>query len=177
LELGAATAACEMAQLNLLVWNKGKGGQGSFYRSAHELIGVFKHGTEKHINNVMMGKHGRNRTNVLTYPGVTSFGKGRTKALEIHPTVKPVALIADLILDSSGTGDVIFDPFGGSGTALIAAEKMDRIACLIEISPKFVDTSIRRFEAAFGQRAIHEATGKTFAEIARDRAPAAEGAQ
>jgi DNA modification methylase len=173
-ELALATEACDLSQLNLLVWNKGKGGQGAFYRSAHEMIGVFKSGSEKHVNNVMMGKHGRYRTNVLTYPGVTSFGKGRAKALEMHPTVKPVALIADLILDSSAPHDVIFDPFGGSGTTLIAAEKMDRTACLIEIAPEFVDASIRRFEKISDQPAIHEATGRTFTEITRDRADKGE---
>lgn len=122
-DLVAASERCALEQLNLLVWAKTNAGMGSFYRSAHELIGVFKHGSGKHINNVELGRHGRNRTNVLHYPGVNTFTKGRMKALELHPTLKPVALIADLILDASALGELILDPFGGSGTTLIAAEK------------------------------------------------------
>ncbi|MFW2830812.1 hypothetical protein [Sphingomonas sp. ID0503] len=95
-ELLGAAASCDLAYLNLLVWAKDNAGQGALYRSAHELIGVFRHGNAPHRNNIMLGKNGRNRTNVLHYPGMTSFGRGRTRSLELHPTVKPVAMIADL---------------------------------------------------------------------------------
>lgn len=168
-ELLEAAADQELGYLNLLVWAKTNAGMGSFYRSAHEMIGLFKHGSGKHINNVELGRHGRSRTNVLHYPGVNTFTKGRAKALELHPTVKPVALIADLILDSSAPGDFILDSFGGSGTTLIAAEKMDRVAGLVELDPRYVDTAIRRWQELTGQQAVLSATGEAFEEVARSR--------
>lgn len=168
-ELIEASERAKLDYLNLLVWAKTNAGMGSFYRSAHEMIGVFKHGAAPHRNNVELGRHGRYRTNVLHYPGANTFARRRKKALELHPTVKPVALIADLILDSSGPGDVILDPFGGSGTTLIAAEKTNRRACLVEIDPAYVDAAIRRFEAATGISAILEDTGQTFTELAAER--------
>lgn len=124
-ELTAAAESQALEQLNLLVWAKTNAGMGSFYRSAHEMIGVLEHGHAAHINNVELGHHGRNRTNVIHMPGVNTFGKGRAKALELHPTVKPVGLIADLILDGSRPGETILDSRAGSGTTLIAAEKTD----------------------------------------------------
>ncbi len=168
-QLLAAAEQSELGYLNLLVWAKTNAGMGSFYRSAHELIGVFKSGRAPHRNNVELGRHGRYRTNVLHYPGMNTFSKGRNKALESHPTVKPVALMADLILDSSAPDEVILDPFGGSGTTLIAAEKTDRKACLVEIDPGYVDVIVRRFEAATGQTATLEETGQTFAEVESER--------
>lgn len=168
-ELIAASEAAELSFLNLLVWAKTNAGMGSFYRSAHELVGVFKHGDAPHVNAVELGRHGRNRTNVLSYPGVNTFSKGRSKALQLHPTVKPAALMADLILDSSAEGDVILDPFGGSGTTLIAAERTSRTACLVEIDPRYVDVIVKRFEAATGEIGIHAETGEPFAEFARRR--------
>ena len=168
-DLICAAARCDLAYLNLLVWAKTNAGMGSHYRSAHELIGLFKHGEGKHTNTVQLGQHGRNRTNVLHYPGVNTFAKGREAALKLHPTVKPVALIADLILDSSAPGELILDPFGGSGSTLIAAEKTDRTAALVEISPAYVDVTIRRFEMATGEAAILDRDERTFAEIAAIR--------
>jgi len=168
-ELIAASESTKLSYLNLLVWAKTNAGLGSFYRSAHELVGVFKHGDAPHVNNVELGRHGRNRTNVLSYPGVNTFSKGRNKALHLHPTVKPVALMADLILDSSAEGDVILDPFGGSGTTLIAAERTARTACLVEIDPGYVDVIVKRFEAATGEVGIHAETGEPFVEFARRR--------
>ncbi|WP_174275137.1 DNA modification methylase [Sphingomonas bacterium] len=168
-ELSEAAEARDLKQLNLLVWAKTNAAMGSLYRSAHEMIGVFKHGEAAHINNVELGRHGRNRTNVIHMPGVNSFGKGRNKALETHPTVKPVGLLADLLLDSSGPGDRVLDPFGGSGTTLIAAEKTDRIASLVELEPKFVDATIRRFEALTGETVSHAETGLSFANMAELR--------
>ena len=164
-DLVAAAEACDLDQLNLLIWAKTNAGMGTFYRSAHELIGLFKHGNGKHTNNVELGRYGRNRTNVLNYPGVNTFTKGRAQALALHPTVKPVALLADLILDASGPGEIILDPFGGSGSTLIAAEKTDRTAYLVELSPVYVDVIVKRFQEATGMPAVHAVSGRTFAEL------------
>lgn len=168
-ELLDATDRAELEYKNLLVWAKTNAGLGSLYRSAHEMIGVFKHGEAPHTNNVELGRHGRNRTNVLHYPGANSFGKGRQKALASHPTVKPTSLMADLILDSSGPGEIILDPFGGSGTTLIAAEKVDRVARLVELDPVYVDVAVRRFEAVTGETATLLSTGQSFAEVQAER--------
>ena len=168
-ELAQAAEARDLDQLNLLVWAKTNAGMGSLYRSAHELIAVYKHGAASHRNNVELGRHGRNRTNVIHMPGVNVFSKSRAKSLELHPTVKPVGLIADLLLDSSGPGERVLDPFGGSGTTLIAAEKTERVASLIELDPAFVDVTCRRFEALTGEAAIHSGTGETFSKVARER--------
>lgn len=168
-ELLSAAEATKLDYLNLLVWAKTNAGMGSFYRSAHEMIGVFKHGKAPHLNNVELGRNGRSRTNVLHYPGANTFAKGRNQALELHPTVKPVALMADLILDSSEPGDLILDPFGGSGSTLIAAEKTDRRACLVEIDPIYVDVILHRFKAATGIMPVLETTGETLDELAAQR--------
>ena len=113
---------------NLCVWNKTNGGMGSLYRSKHELVFVFKVGTAAHINNIELGVHGRNRTNVWDYAGVNALGAGRAEELAMHPTVKPVALVADAILDCSARGGVVLDCFAGSGTTLIAAERTAGVA-------------------------------------------------
>jgi DNA modification methylase len=149
---------------NLLVWNKSNAGQGSFYRSKHELIAAFKNGTAGHINNFGLGGQGRYRTNVLDYPGVNSLHPARRGELEMHPTVKPVALIADLIRDCSRRNGLILDPFGGSGTTILAAERTGRIARLIELDPLYVDVAIRRWEQVSGVQARHVETGWSFAE-------------
>ena len=121
--------------LNLVVWNKSNAGQGSFYRSQHELIGVFRVGGRAHRNNIELGRFGRNRSNVWTYAGVNAFGRGRMEALAAHPTVKPVALVADALLDCTARGDVVLDQFAGSGTTILAAEKVGRIGYGIEYEP------------------------------------------
>jgi DNA modification methylase len=149
---------------NLLCWNKVNAGQGSFYRSKHELIAVFKNGTEPHINNFRLGAQGRYRTNVLDYPSVNSFDPGRRGDLELHPTTKPVALIADLIRDCSRRNGVILDPFGGSGTTILAAERTGRVARVIELDPLYVDVAIRRWQKITGLSARHAETGRTFAD-------------
>ena len=120
------------ATLNVVVWNKTNGGQGSFYRSQHELIGVFRVGNEPHRNNVELGRFGRNRPNVWTYAGVNTFGRGRMEALTSHPTVKPVALVADALLDCTARGELVLDQFAGSGTTILAAEKVGRTGFGIE---------------------------------------------
>jgi len=154
---------------NLVVWNKTNGGQGTLYRSQHELIAVFKVADGEHVNNVELGKFGRNRSNVWTYPGVNTFKAGRMDELQAHPTVKPVALVADAIKDVTRRGAVVLDLFGGSGTTLIAAERTGRRARLIEIEPRFVDVTIKRFEDLTKADAVHADTGVTFAEVAAER--------
>jgi DNA modification methylase len=133
--LHAAATGSGLVQKNLLVWCKSAPSLGSLYRSQHELIGLYKHGDAPHINNIQLGRHGRNRSNVLFCPGVNTFGKGRQKALETHPTCKPISLLADIILDTTEPGDLVLDPFGGSGSTRISAEKTGRAACLIELDP------------------------------------------
>jgi DNA modification methylase len=149
---------------NLLCWNKVNAGQGSFYRSKHELIAVFKNGTEPHINNFGLGAKGRYRTNVLDYPGVNSLHPARQGDLELHPTTKPVALIADLIRDCSRRNGIILDPFGGSGTTIVAAERTVRVARVIELDPLYVDVAIRRWQKVTGIPARHTQTGKPFGD-------------
>jgi len=141
---------------------------GSLYRSAHEDIHVFKHGSAPARNNIELGKWGRNRTNVLHYPGVMTSG-GRKKAPALHPTVKNVALIADLMLDASAEGDLILDSFGGSGTTMIAAEKVGRRACLCELSPSYVDTALRRWSGLGVSDPILEVTGQPYRAVAEER--------
>ena len=143
---------------------------GSHYRSRHELVLLFKLGNAPHINNVELGRFGRNRTNVWEYAGVNSFGKDRDAALAMHPTVKPAAMIKDAIMDSSNRGDIILDPFLGSGTTLIAAQQSGRRGYGMELDPLYVDTAIRRWEALTGQTAIHEQTGLNLLELAQARA-------
>jgi DNA modification methylase len=154
---------------NLCVWAKTNGGMGSLYRSQHELVFVFKAGTGKHINNVELGKHGRYRTNVWSYPGINSFGKDRDAELALHPTVKPVKLVADAIFDCSMRGGIILDAFAGSGTTLVAAEQTGRHGYGIEIDPRYCDVIVKRLAAAAKVEAIHVKTGETFSEIERQR--------
>lgn len=165
------TAFTEMK--NLVVWNKKNGGLGTFYRSKHELIFVFKQGKAEHTNNFGLGESGRYRTNVWDYAGISSIGPSRSKELAMHPTVKPVALVADAIRDCSRRGEIILDGFGGSGTTLIAAEKTGRSARLIEYDGLYSDTIISRWEQLTGKSARHLDTGMTFEELAVERAAAA----
>ena len=154
---------------NLLVWNKANAGQGSFYRSKHELIAVFKSGGGRPINNFGLGGQGRYRSNVIDCPSVNSLHLARRADLQLHPTVKPIALIADLIRDCSRRNGIILDPFGGSGTTMIAAERTGRQARLIELDPLYVDVAVRRWEHLSNRDAIHTASGRTFAEVTAAR--------
>jgi DNA modification methylase len=149
---------------NICIWAKNNGGMGSLYRSQHEFVFVFKSGIEPHINNVELGKHGRYRTNVWNYAGVNSFGNDRSD-LALHPTVKPVALVADAIRDCSHRKGIVLDAFAGSGTTLIAAEQTGRRGYAIEIDPLYCDVIIRRLRAVCGLEATLEGTGKSFQEI------------
>jgi len=161
---------------NLCVWVKTNAGMGSLYRSQHELIYVFKVGTAPHTNNVELGRHGRTRSNVWRYAGVNSFGTERDEALAMHPTVKPVRLVADAILDCSRRGDRVLDGFVGSGTTLLAAERTGRIGYGLEIEPRYVDAAIRRLAEHAGLEAVHFKSGRTFNEVAASRAGEANDA-
>ena len=159
---------------NLVVWNKTNGGMGAFYRSKHELIFVFKAGTAEHTNSFGLGETGRYRTNVWDYAGISSMSATRDSELAMHPTVKPVAMIADAIRDCSKRGQIVLDAFGGSGSTLIAADKTGRIARLIEYDPLYCDTIVRRWETLTGKRAVLAATGATFEDEAEERLAAHE---
>lgn len=154
---------------NHIVWVKDSPGLGTFYRSQHEFVLVYKIADGKHINNFQLGQHGRTRSNVWQYAGMSSFGAGRDEALQLHATPKPVAMLVDAILDCSNPGDLVLDPFGGAGSTLIAAERAHRRARLIEISPAYVDTIVRRWELFTGEAAILAGTNETFAEVAQQR--------
>jgi DNA modification methylase len=168
-ELGAAGARVYDEVKNICVWVKSNAGQGSFYRSQHELVFVFKKGGEAHVNTFGLGQHGRSRSNVWTYPGVNSFRAGRLDELAMHPTVKPVALVADAIRDCSHRGDIVLDTFLGSGTTLLAAEKVGRRGYGVEIDAVYADVTIRRWQAFTGRDAVLEASGETYAEMAARR--------
>lgn len=156
---------------NLCVWAKDNAGMGSLYRSQHELVLVFKHGKGAHQNNVQLGQHGRYRSNVWRYPGVNSFGRATEEGnlLALHPTVKPVALVADAILDASRRGEIVLDTFLGSGTTLMAAERVGRVCHGLELDPLYVDTIIRRWQAMTGDVAVLAASEATFDEIQQER--------
>ena len=153
---------------NLCVWVKSNGGMGALYRSQHELVFLFKSGNGRHRNNVELGQHGRNRTNVWQYAGGSSGGRHTDEGnlLALHPTVKPVALVADAILDCTARGEIVLDPFLGSGSTLIAAERVGRCCYGIELDPLYVDTAVRRWQRHTGDAAIHLQSGKRFDELA-----------
>lgn len=151
-EIQAAGKKVYPRHLNLCIWNKLNGGMGSFYRSQHELCFVYQNGTGKHLNNIELGKNGRNRTNVWGYKGMNISTKQAKTLRKLHPTVKPTAMLMDIMLDSSTYGDIVLDCFGGSGSTLIAAEQCGRRARLIEISPRYCDVIISRWEKLTGKK-------------------------
>jgi DNA modification methylase len=176
-ELMAAGKLVYGDALNIAVWVKSNAGQGSFYRSQHEFVGVFRVGGGPHLNNIELGRHGRSRSNVWQYAGVNSFRAGRMEELRAHPTAKPVALVADAMKDCTRRGDVIVDTFAGSGTTIMAAERVGRRARALEIEPRFVDVAIRRWQAFTGRDAHHAATGLSFDAIAGDNRAARSAAE
>ena len=167
-ELVAAGREVYSELKNICVWAKDNGGMGSLYRSQHEFVAVFKNGAAPHVNNIQLGKHGRYRTNLWKYAGQNTFHAGREEDLAAHPTVKPTALVADAILDCSAPTGIILDPFGGSGTTILAAESAGRHARLIELEPVYVDVAIRRWQKMTGKDAIHTETGKTFTQTEQE---------
>jgi DNA modification methylase len=155
--------------LNLVVWVKTNAGQGSFYRSQHELIGVFRVGESNHLNNIELGRHGRSRSNVWHYAGVNTFRAGRMDELAAHPTVKPVGMVADALKDCTRRGDIVLDTLAGAGTTILAAERVGRRAYSLELEPKYVDVAVRRWQAFTRRDAVHAHTGQTFEDVAGDR--------
>jgi DNA modification methylase len=153
----------------LLVWNKLNGGQGNFYRSQHELIGVFKKGSSRHINNFGLGATGRYRTNVLNHPGMAVSTADNLRERDLHPTVKPVGLLADLIRDCSHRKRLVLDPFAGSGSVILAAERAGRIARAVEIDPLYVDVAIARWQKMTGDKALLAGSRRTFDQVAEHR--------
>ncbi|WP_267359945.1 MULTISPECIES: DNA modification methylase [unclassified Methylobacterium] len=159
-----------LEQLNLIVWGKTNAGMGGLYRSQHELMPLFKKGHAPHRNNVKLGQNGRWRTNLWTYPGASTAGSDARRGLADHPTVKPVAMLKDALLDVTDRGETVLDPFLGSGSTLIAAELTGRRCVGIEIDPLYVDLIIRRFEDTTKTEAVHLQSGETFAALASRRA-------
>jgi len=164
--VSAAAAKLGLTPLNLIVWAKTNAGMGSLYRSQHELLPLFKKGAAPHVNNVQLGKKGRWRSNVWTYPGASSLGSDARRGLRDHPTVKPVAMLADALLDLTHRGDIVLDPFLGSGSTLMAAEKAGRVCRGIELDPLYVDVIVRRYQPATGASAVLVPTGETFEDVA-----------
>ena len=174
-ELIVAARSVYDEQVNLCVWAKTAAGMGSLYRSQHELFAIWRKGKARHRNNVELGRFGRSRSNVWSYPGANSFGRSSDEGnlLELHPTVKPVALIADAILDSTCRGELVLDPFLGSGSTLIAAEKVGRRCRGIELDPAYVDTIIRRWQRWSGSHARRRSDGRLFDNLEAEAAEAA----
>ncbi|WP_243288758.1 site-specific DNA-methyltransferase [Geothrix terrae] len=172
-ELLAAGKATYTELKNLCVWAKDNAGMGSFYRSQHELVFVFKNGTAPHQNHVQLGQYGRYRSNVWRYAGVNSFSRATEEGnlLELHPTVKPVALVADALKDASSRGEIVLDTFLGSGTTLMAAERTGRVCCGLELDPLYVDVAVRRWQAFTNQAAVHSESGLTFDQVQAERLP------
>lgn len=164
--LAAADGLVEFKQL--CVWSKDKAGMGTFYRSQHELVFVFKYGTKPHINNFGLGNKGRYRTNIWNYPVVHAAQQPELEGVQ-HPTVKPASMVMDALRDCSNRGHFVLDPFGGSGTTLIAAEKTGREARLIELDPIFCDMIVRRWEKYTGEEAILQEEEATFEEVRQQR--------
>ena len=161
----AAASQLALNPLNLIVWAKTNAGMGSLYRSQHELLPLFKKGGLPHVNNIELGRKGRWRSNVWTYPGASSLGSEARRGLEDHPTVKPTALLADALLDLTNRGDIVLDPFLGSGSTLMAAERIGRCCRGVELDPLYIDVILRRYENETGKSAVLEETGETFAEL------------
>ncbi len=168
-ELLTAGQAAFTELKNICVWNKTTPGQGTFYRNQFELVFVYKHGNSPHINTFELGQHGRTRSNVWTYPGANSFRAGRLDELKMHPTVKPVVLVADAMRDCSRRGSIVLDAFAGSGTTIMAAEQTGRRAFCMEIDPLYIDVAIRRWQTFTKKDAVLHSTGQTFDELQLER--------
>ena len=173
-ELLAAIESTKLSLIDMCVWSKTSGAMGSLYCSKYELVLIAKKGTAPHTNNVDPGKRGRNRTNVWDYAGANTFGKGRVADLADHPTVKPVALVADAIRDVTKAGEIVLDAFVGSGTTILAAERTKRRAYGIEIAPQSVDVAIRRWQTMTGEPAVLATTGENYDRVKAVRMHEAE---
>jgi DNA modification methylase len=169
MEMTVAGRSCGMPLYQIVTWVKSNAGMGGIYRNQSEFICVFRAGEDAPLDNVELGRRGRNRTNVWNYPGMSSFGKERDSLLGLHPTVKPVAMIADALRDVTKRGDVVLDSFLGSGSTLMAAEETGRICCGAELDPLYVDVAIRRWQDATGKDALLLETGESFNALAQRR--------
>jgi DNA modification methylase len=168
-EILAAGNANSLELLNLCVWVKTNGGMGSLYRGQHELVFVYRKPGSPHQNNVQLGRFGRNRTNVWTYPGAMGLtGKDKKNTLSLHPTVKPIALVKDAILDCTKIGEIVLDPFLGSGTTILAAERTGRRGYGVELDPRYVDVGIERWQRMTGRQASLP-SGATFEQTKTER--------
>lgn len=176
-ELMTAAKRAGLTLINLCVWKKSNAGMGSLYRSHHELVLILKKEGAAHINNVELGKHGRYRTNVWEYAGANAFGATRDADLAAHPTVKPTALVADAIRDVSRHGEIVIDAFMGSGTTILAAERTGRVACGVEIEPKYIDVALSRWSKLTGGMPVLESSGETFKQVRERRALEATAVQ
>jgi DNA modification methylase len=165
----SAASKLGLVPLNLVVWAKTNAGMGSLYRSQHELLPLFKKGTAPQVNNVELGKRGRWRSNVWTYPGASSLGSDARRGLQDHPTVKPTAMLEDALLDLTDREDIVIDPFLGSGSTLIAADKTGRLCRGVELDPLYVDVIARRYQVATGNPAVLIETGEAFELLAARR--------
>ena len=165
----AAAIRCGLSPLNLIVWGKNNAGMGSLYRSRHELLPLYKKGNAPHVNNVKLGKDGRWRSNLWEYHGASSAGSEARAGARSHPTVKPSNMLEDALLDLTNRGDVVLDPFLGSGSMLIAAERAGRVCRAVEIDPQYVDVAIRRWQTLTGRHAVLESTGQRLEELTADR--------
>jgi hypothetical protein len=166
-EILAAGRRCDLALFNICIWATTNAGMGSLYRSQHEMICVFKVGSAQHTNNVELGRHGRNRSNLWTYRGQNSFGGDRDELVASHPTVKPVLMIADAIRDVTRRGEIVLDTFMGSGSTVMAAEETGRVGVAVDLDPLYVDVAIRRWQAHTRRDALHTATGEPFDDRAK----------
>lgn len=173
--IDAAATDSGLSAINMIVWNKTNAGMGSLYRSQHELFALFKKGTAPHVNNIDLGKNGRWRSNVWVYPGASSLQSDSRRGLVFHPTVKPVAMCMDAILDVTNRDQLVLDPFLGSGSTLIAAQKVGRRCFGIELDPRYVDVVLERYRTTFGQTAVLESTGEAFPELAHRRQRESQG--
>ncbi len=175
-ELEGAFRKTGLEHVCTCVWDKQVAGMGSFYRSRHELVYVVRKPGAPHRNNVQLGRFGRSRDTIWSYRGMAGFGPERDEALAMHPTVKPVALVADILRDSTAPGDVVLDPFGGSGTTLIAAQQTGRKAIILDLDPVYVETILRRYERVFGRAPLHRETGLSVDALCERRSRAAPAA-
>jgi hypothetical protein len=167
IEMTVAGHACDMPLYAICVRTNTNGGMCGIYRNEHEFVCVFEAGAERPLDNVELGRHGRNRTTVWSYAGMSSFGKKRGELLGTHPTVKPVAMIADVLRDVTKRGQIVLDTFLGSGSTLMAAQETGRACCGVESNPLYVDVAIRRWQNATGRDAVLVMTGEPFNAVAQ----------
>ena len=163
----AAATGLGLNAINLIVWGKTNAGMGSLYRSQHELLPLFKSGSAAHVNNIALSRRGRHRSNLWVYPGASSLGSDARRGLKEHPTVKPTALLEDALIDLTNRGEIVLEPFGGSGSMLIACERTGRCCRCLELDPLYVDVIIRRYQELPGKKAVLRETSETFDDLTR----------